>query len=249
MNVGDTEIVISITPAGGLSLYGRIEEADVILINTCSVRDNAEQLHLGPSGRPAPLPQGQAVASGGHHRLHGRAAQGRPDRGTRCRGDRGRPDAYRDLPRLLLRRVGRTGVNTLLSQEGLCGDRPRAARPQRRERLHRHHARLQQLLLLLRGWCPIRAASSGAATPRRFWARARELLARGCREVTLLGRNVNSYLRFGEVDFPRAMRRVADISPCFGCGSPPRTRRDISDRLLEVMAASPTSAGRIHLPT
>ena len=108
--------------------------------------------HLGPSGRAA----GAAPPAGGahrHHRLHGRAVEGASDRRRGCRGY---CSGTRRLPRPAeagaRSRCGRQGdQRPAVARGDLRRDRTRAARPQRRERLRGHHARLQQLLLLLRG--------------------------------------------------------------------------------------------------
>lgn len=78
-------------------------------------------------------------------------------------------------------------------------------------------------------------------------AEARSLFENGYREVTLLGQNVNSY-RAGDVDFPELMRRVASISPLLRVRFATSHPKDMSDRLLEVMASMPNICRTIHLP-
>ena len=141
MNVGDSEIVVSIMQSEGWRYTDDPREADVILINTCSIRDNAEQRIWG---RLAEL-------RGLRRRRQG--VEGAPDRRRGCRGYR---SGARRLPRPAeagaRSRCGRQGdQRPAVARGDLRRDRTRAARPQRRERLRGHHARLQQLLLLLRG--------------------------------------------------------------------------------------------------
>ncbi|MBQ5654287.1 MAG: MiaB/RimO family radical SAM methylthiotransferase, partial [Alistipes sp.] len=78
-------------------------------------------------------------------------------------------------------------------------------------------------------------------------AEARTLFENGYREVTLLGQNVNSYC-WGEVDFPELMRRVADISPLLRVRFATSHPKDMSDKLLEVMASKENICRAIHLP-
>ena len=78
-------------------------------------------------------------------------------------------------------------------------------------------------------------------------AEVRSLFANGYREVTLLGQNVNSY-RADDVDFPELMRRVASVSPLLRVRFATSHPKDMSDRLLEVMASMPNICRSIHLP-
>ena len=83
--------------------------------------------------------------------------------------------------------------------------------------------------------------------PQTIVAEARSLFGNGYREVTLLGQNVNSY-KAGEVDFPELMRLVASISPLLRVRFATSHPKDMSDRLLEVMASMPNICRAIHLP-
>ena len=83
--------------------------------------------------------------------------------------------------------------------------------------------------------------------PQTIVAEARSLFENGYREVTLLGQNVNSY-KAGEVDFPELMRLVASVSPSLRVRFATSHPKDMSDRLLEVMASMPNICRAIHLP-
>ena len=83
--------------------------------------------------------------------------------------------------------------------------------------------------------------------PQTILNEARSLFENGYREVTLLGQNVNSY-RYGAVDFPELMRLVAEISPLLRVRFATSHPKDMSDRLLEVMASKPNICRCIHLP-
>ncbi|WP_348716206.1 tRNA (N6-isopentenyl adenosine(37)-C2)-methylthiotransferase MiaB [uncultured Alistipes sp.] len=247
MNVGDTEIVISILQQEGYRYTERIEEADVILINTCSVRDNAEQRIWGRLAdlrrfRKAKPSLRVGIIGCMAERLKERLTEGR-DAVEIVAG----PDAYRDLPRLLREaESGGRGVNTLLSQEETYAE----IAPVRLDRNG-----VSGFIAIMRGcnnycsYCvvPYTRGIERSRDPETILGEARELLANGYREVTLLGQNVNSY-RFGEVDFPELMRRVADISPLLRVRFATSHPKDISDRLLEVMAAKPNICRAIHLP-
>ena len=247
MNVGDTEIVISILQQEGYRYTERIEEADVILINTCSVRDNAEQRIWGRLAdlrrfRKAKPSLRVGIIGCMAERLKERLTEGR-DAVEIVAG----PDAYRDLPRLLHEaESGGRGVNTLLSQEETYAE----IAPVRLDRNG-----VSGFIAIMRGcnnycsYCvvPYTRGIERSRDPETILGEARELLANGYREVTLLGQNVNSY-RFGEVDFPELMRRVADISPLLRVRFATSHPKDISDRLLEVMAAKPNICRAIHLP-
>lgn len=247
MNVGDTEIVISILQQEGYRYTERIEEADVILINTCSVRDNAEQRIWGRLAdlrryRKAKPSLRVGIIGCMAERLKERLTEGR-DAVEIVAG----PDAYRDLPRLLREvEAGGRGVNTLLSEEETYAE----IAPVRLDRNG-----VSGFIAIMRGcnnycsYCvvPYTRGIERSRDSETILNEARELFANGYKEVTLLGQNVNSY-RFGEVDFPELMRRVAGISPLLRVRFATSHPKDISDRLLEVMAAMPNICRAIHLP-
>lgn len=144
MNAGDSEIVLSILQDEGYRYTERVEEADVILLNTCSIRDNAEQRirsrlrELGPFKRKKP---GVRIGILGcmAERLKERLLEGDSPVDVVAG-----PDAYRDLPRLLPASARRSPVGQRAAVAGgdLCRDLARAARPQRRQRFRVDHARL-----------------------------------------------------------------------------------------------------------
>ena len=153
MNFSDSEIVASILAEAGFSTTQREEEADLILLNTCSIRDNAEQRirhrlqHLKGGKRKNPKLKVGILG---------------------CMAERLRdqlleeeklvdmvvgPDAYRDLPRLVDESGGRTesGQYAAEPRRDLRGDPARAPRRQGGYGVHFHHARLRQHVQLLRG--------------------------------------------------------------------------------------------------
>ena len=247
MNVGDSEIVVSLMQREGYVYTDRIEQADVIFINTCSIRDNAEQRiwgRLNELKRYRKARPGLIVGILGcmAERLREQLLAG-PWGVDVVAG----PDAYRDLPRLVREaEAGGKGVNVLLSTEETYAE----IAPVRLDRNG-----VSAFVAIMRGcnnfcsYCVVpytrgRERSRDAAT---IVAEAQSLFDNGYREVTLLGQNVNSY-RAGEVDFPELLRRVASISPLLRVRFATSHPKDMSDRLLETMASMPNICRAIHLP-
>lgn len=247
MNVGDTEIVVSVMQREGYVYTDRIEEADVILINTCSIRDNAEQRIWGRLAEMKRFRKARPELVVGvigcmAERLKERLVEG-PGGVDIVAG----PDTYRDLPRLVREaETGGKGVNVLLSTEETYAE----IAPVRLDRNG-----VSAFVSIMRGcnnfcsYCVVpytrgRERSRDAAT---VLSEAQTLFDNGYREVTLLGQNVNSY-RAGSVDFPELLRRVASISPQLRVRFATSHPKDMSDRLLEVMASMPNICRSIHLP-
>ena len=247
MNVGDTEIVVSVMQREGYVYTERIDEADVILINTCSIRDNAEQRiwgRLAEMKRYRRANPGLVVGVIGcmAERLKEKLVEG-PHGVDVVAG----PDVYRDLPRLVREaEAGGKGVNVLLSTEETYAE----IAPVRLDRNG-----VSAFVAIMRGcnnfcsYCvvPYTRGRERSRDPETILAEVRTLFGNGYREVTLLGQNVNSY-RFGEVDFPGLMRRVASVSPLLRVRFATSHPKDISDSLLEVMAEMPNICRAIHLP-
>ena len=246
MNAGDSEIVVSIMQREGYVYTENIAEADIILINTCSIRDNAEQriwgriadmrryrkakpsLIVGIIGCMAERLKEQLIERGGVDIVAG-------------------PDSYRDLPRLVREaESGGKGVNTLLSQEETYAE----IAPVRLDKNG-----VSAFIAIMRGcnnycaYCvvPYTRGIERSRDPQTIVAEARSLFENGYREVTLLGQNVNSY-RSGEVGFPELMAMVAEISPLLRVRFSTSHPKDISDRLLEVMARYDNICKAVHLP-
>lgn len=253
MNVGDSEILVSIMQADGYYYTEEIAEADVILINTCSIRDNAEQRIWGRLKE--------------FHRYK-RARKGLIVGVVGCMAERLRedlmerepivdivagPDSYRDMPRLVAdAAAGAQGVNIQLSLEETYAE----IRPVRLDRNG-----VSAFIAIMRGcdnycaYCvvPYTRGRERSRDPQTILREARELFDAGYREVTLLGQNVNSYSwkdpQGGEdVDFPALMDMVAAVSPLLRVRFATSHPKDLSDRLLEVMASKPNICRAVHLP-
>ena len=252
MNVGDSEILVSIMQDEGYRYTEDIAQADVILVNTCSIRDNAEQRIWGRLRE--------------FHRYK-RARKGLVVGIVGCMAERLReelferetvvdvvagPDSYRELPRLVAAAAaGGHGVNVQLSQEETYGD----IRPVRLDRNG-----VSAFISIMRGcnnfcsYCvvPYTRGRERSRAPQTILREAQELFSAGYREVTLLGQNVNSY-RWKEgtaeaVDFPALVERVAGISPLLRVRFATSHPKDLSDRLIEVMASYPNICRAVHLP-
>ncbi len=246
MNAGDSEIVVSIMQDEGYVYTADISEADVILINTCSIRDNAEQriwgrlndmrryrkarpsLVVGIIGCMAERLKEKLIEDGGVDVVAG-------------------PDSYRDLPRLVREaESGGKGINVMLSKEETYAE----IAPVRLDRNG-----VSAFIAIMRGcnnycaYCvvPYTRGIERSRDPETIVAEAKSLFDNGYREVTLLGQNVNSY-RFGEVGFPELMSRVAEISPLLRVRFATSHPKDMSDRLLEVMSRYDNICKAIHLP-
>ena len=247
MNAGDTEIVVSIMQREGYIYTDDIEAADIILLNTCSIRNNAEQRIWGRLNeirryrkrKPSLL---VGIIGCMAERLKERLLEG--DAAVDIVAG---PDAYRDLPRLAREaEAGAKGVNVLLSQEETYGE----IAPVRLDKNG-----VSAFIAIMRGcdnfcsYCvvPYTRGRERSRDAETVVAEAHTLFGNGYREVTLLGQNVNSY-RFGEVDFPELLRRVASISPLLRVRFATSHPKDMSDRLLEVMASMPNICRAIHLP-
>ena len=252
MTVGDSEILVSIMQDEGYRYTEDIAQADVILVNTCSIRDNAEQRIWGRLRE--------------FHRYK-RARKGLVVGIVGCMAERLReelferetvvdvvagPDSYRELPRLVAAAAaGGHGVNVQLSQEETYGD----IRPVRLDRNG-----VSAFISIMRGcnnfcsYCvvPYTRGRERSRDPQTILREAQELFSAGYREVTLLGQNVNSY-RWKEgtaeaVDFPALVERVAGISPLLRVRFATSHPKDLSDRLIEVMASYPNICRAVHLP-
>ena len=252
MNVGDSEILVSIMQDEGYRYTEDIAQADVILVNTCSIRDNAEQRiwgRLREFHRYKRARKGLVVGIVGcmAERLREELFE-RETVGDVVAG----PDSYRELPRLVAAAAaGGHGVNVQLSQEETYGD----IRPVRLDRNG-----VSAFISIMRGcnnfcsYCvvPYTRGRERSRDPQTILREAQELFSAGYREVTLLGQNVNSY-RWKEgtaeaVDFPALVERVAGISPLLRVRFATSHPKDLSDRLIEVMASYPNICRAVHLP-
>ena len=247
MNVGDTEIVVSIMQDEGFCYTENIAEADIILINTCSIRDNAEQRIWGRLSEMRRLRRAKPSLLIGVIGCMAERLKEQLTEGELAVDIVAGPDAYRDLPKLVREaESGGKGVNTLLSTEETYAE----IAPVRLDKNG-----VSAYIAIMRGcdnfcsYCvvPYTRGRERSRDAESIIAEARTLFENGYREVTLLGQNVNSY-RTGDVDFPTLLRLVAEISPLLRVRFATSHPKDMSDKLLEVMASMPNICKAIHLP-
>lgn len=247
MNAGDSEIVVSIMQQEGYRYTENIDEADIILINTCSIRDNAEQRIWGRLSAMRQLKRRKpSLIVGIIGCMAERLKEQLIEKGTGVDIVAG-PDSYRSLPELVrTAENGTKGINVELSKEETYAE----IAPVRLDRNG-----VSAFIAIMRGcnnycaYCvvPYTRGIERSRDPQTIVAEARTLFENGYREVTLLGQNVNSY-SFGEVGFPELMAMVAEISPLLRVRFATSHPKDISDRLLEVMARYDNICKAIHLP-
>lgn len=250
MNVNDSEVVLSIMQDEGYRYTERLEEADVILINTCSVRDNAEQRIFGRLREFKPYKQKKDLLIGVIGCMAERLRERLIEQEHLVDIVAG-PDAYRDLPRLVRQAgTGAKAVNVLLSQEETYAD----ISPVRLDKNG-----VSAFISIMRGcnnmcsYCVVPYTRGGerSRNPQTIMQEARELFEAGYREVTLLGQNVNSYRwkEAGETtDFAALLAAVAEIDPLLRVRFSTSHPKDLSDEVLYTMASHPNLCRAIHLP-
>lgn len=247
MNRNDSEVVAAVMQQGGFEHTESLDEADVVLINTCAIRDNAEQ------------------------RIRGRLAEFRGLKRRKpgllvgiigCMAERLKeqlieqeqvvdlvvgPDGYRSLPELVRQASGGgKAVHVLLSREETYAE----ISPVRLDRNG-----VTAFVSIMRGcnnlcaYCvvPYTRGVERSRPAETILAEVRDLFGRGYREVTLLGQNVNSY-RCDGLNFAGLLARVADISPLLRVRFSTSHPKDLSDELIETIAAWPNICRAIHLP-
>lgn len=250
MNVADSEVVASVMKMAGYETVDSLDEADAVFLNTCSVRDNAEQkiyhrleaLHamrrkrsliIGVLGCMAERVKSDLLE---HH--HCDLVAG--------------PDAYLSLPDLIAQaETGHKAINIELSLTETYRD----VMPQRL-----HGTKISGFVSIMRGcnnfchYCivPYTRGRERSRDVQSILAEVRDLQQHGCREVTLLGQNVNSY-RFDATDgqtvlFPELLRTVARTVPDMRIRFSTSHPKDMSDDTLRVIAEEPNVCRHIHLP-
>ena len=250
MNVADSEVVASVMKMAGYETVDSLDEADAVFLNTCSVRDNAEQkiyhrleaLHAMRRKRPLIIGvlgcMAERVKSDLLEHHHCDLVAG--------------PDAYLSLPDLIAQaEMGHKAINIELSLTETYRD----VMPQRL-----HGTKVSGFVSIMRGcnnfchYCivPYTRGRERSRDVQSILAEVRDLQQHGCREVTLLGQNVNSY-RFDAADgqtvlFPELLRTVARTVPDMRIRFSTSHPKDMSDDTLRVIAEEPNVCRHIHLP-
>lgn len=251
MNVGDSEVIFSILGKEGYERTESMNEADVILANTCSVRDNAEQRIWG---RIEVFHKQKEKRSGVVVGIVGCMAERLKDKllDTHKVDLVAGPDSYRTLPALLKDIApDKPQINVMLSHEETYAD----IVPVRTDRNG-----VSAFISIMRGcnnvcsYCvvPYTRGAERSRDPQTIVNEARDVFGKGYKEVTLLGQNVDSYNwkpADGEgCDFPKLLEMVARISPGLRVRFATNHPKDISDELIGTMARYDNICNHIHLP-
>lgn len=248
MNFSDSEIVASIMQDMGFETTAQYKEADVIFINTCSIRDNAEQRvrnRLREFGAAKNKRPGMTIGVLG------------------CMAERLKskfleeeklvdivigPDSYRDLPNLINKSdEGIRSVNVLLSREETYADISPV-------RLNSNG--ISAFVSIMRGcdnmcsFCvvPFTRGRERSRDPQTIVQEARELFENGFREVTLLGQNVDSYKWNETLNFAGLLELVAQIDPLLRVRFSTSHPKDITDEVILTMKKYENICNHIHLP-
>lgn len=251
MNVGDSEVIFSILGREGYERTESMDDADVILANTCSVRDNAEQRIWG---RIEVFHKQKEKRSGVVVGIVGCMAERLKDKllDTHKVDLVAGPDSYRTLP-TLLRDIApdKPQINVMLSHEETYAD----IVPVRTDRNG-----VSAFISIMRGcnnvcsYCvvPYTRGAERSRDPQTIVDEARDVFSKGYKEVTLLGQNVDSYnwkpAEGKGCDFPELLEMVARISPELRVRFATNHPKDISDELIETMARYDNICNHIHLP-
>ena len=258
MNVADSEVVASVMRMAGYETTETLDDADAVFLNTCSVRDNAEQkiYHrldaLDALRRQRHAKNSMQLEGEGKKFLIGvlgcMAERVKDDllENHHCDLVAG-PDAYLSLPDLIAQaETGHKAINIELSTTETYRD----VVPQRL-----HGARIGGFVSIMRGcnnfchYCivPYTRGRERSRDLESILKEVRDLRDRGFKEVTLLGQNVNSY-RANETHFPELLRLVAEEAPEMRVRFTTSHPKDMSDETLHVIAEMPNVCKHIHLP-
>ena len=248
MNVADSEVVASVMQMAGYEATDDIAEADAVFLNTCSVRDNAEQKIYR-----------RLEALDAERRKRGRLIVGV----LGCMAERVKedlleqygadlvagPDAYLSLPDLVAQaETGHKAINIELSATETYRD----VVPQRIGLGHK----IGGFVSIMRGcnnfchYCivPYTRGRERSRDVESILREVRDLSDRGFKEVTLLGQNVNSYSGNEGNSFPQLLRAVAEAAPGMRVRFTTSHPKDMSNETLHVIAEMPNVCRHIHLP-
>ena len=250
MNVADSEVVASVMQMAGYEMTEEIQDADAIFVNTCSVRDNAEQKVLGR------LQYFQSLKRKKKHLLVGvlgcMAERVKEDLIANHHVDLvAGPDSYMDLPNLIAAAEnGEKVINVELSTQETYKD----VMPLKLPGVH-----ISGFVSIMRGcnnfcsYCivPYTRGRERSREVNSILNEIRDMRDKGFKEVTLLGQNVNSYLyeQDGEqVNFSSLLEKVALEAPNIRLRFVTSHPKDMSDETLHVIAKYPNICQYIHLP-
>ncbi len=256
MNVADSEVVASVMQMAGYETTENLSEADAVFLNTCSVRDNAEQkIYHRLDALDAERRKGHQMILGVLGCMAERAQQELLEQhhADLVAG----PDAYLSLPDLIAQaELGHKAMNIELSTTETYRD----VVPQRIGLGHK----IGGFVSIMRGcnnfchYCivPYTRGRERSRDLESILREVRDLRDKGYKEVTLLGQNVNSYRLENQgdlgslesLDFPALLRKVAEEAPSMRIRFTTSHPKDMSDETLRVIAEMPNVCKHIHLP-
>lgn len=252
MNVADSEVVASVMKLAGYGVTESIDDCDAIFINTCSIRDNAEQKIFSRLQQLAALKKkkgGKMIVG-----IIGCMAERMKDELISNHGVDlvAGPDAYLDLPNLITAvENGESAINIELSTT----ETYRNVIP---SRIGGNN--ISGYISIMRGcnnfcsYCivPYTRGRERSREPGSILNELRDLQAKGFKEVILLGQNVNSYnyvnIDGSVVDFARLLEIVADAAPEMRVRFTTSHPKDMSDEIIAMMARKDNVCKHIHLP-
>ena len=260
MNFSDSEVVASIMTENGFSTTRDVDEADVVLINTCSIRDNAEKRVRNRltefKKKKADNPEMVVGILGCMAERLKKSLLEQEKLVDLVAG----PDAYRDLPNLIDEvGTGQKAVNVLLSRDETYAD----ISPVRLDK-----GGISAFVTIMRGcdnmcsFCvvPFTRGRERSRDPKTIVEECQDLFAKGYREVTLLGQNVDSFrwniTNKGEiknkelptVNFAQLLIMVAKVSPDLRVRFSTSHPKDMTDEVLHAIASFENICNYIHLP-
>ena len=264
MNFSDSEIVASILTAEGFSVTQDIRQADLVFLNTCSIREKAEQTIRHRLDQIQPLKKQNPDLMVGVLGCMAERLKTRLLDEEKIVDIVAGPDAYRNLPELVAQaETGQKAINTFLSREETYFD----VDPVRLD-----SNGVTAFISIMRGcdnmcsFCvvPFTRGRERSRDPHSVVQEARRLFEAGYREVTLLGQNVDSYkwsalennkARIEKLDHPETIIRFSDLLSMVAAVHPDlRIRfstshpKDITEDVLHIMAAHENICKYIHLP-
>ncbi|KQS31268.1 tRNA (N6-isopentenyl adenosine(37)-C2)-methylthiotransferase MiaB [Dyadobacter sp. Leaf189] len=248
MNFSDSEIVASVMREAGFATTSDVEDADLIFLNTCAIRDNAEQkvrnrlMHLNFIKKRKP---GTLIGVLGCMAERLKAQLLEEEKMVDIVSG---PDAYRDLPRLVMEAgSGQKGVNVFLSREETYAD----IAP-----IRLNSNGVTAMVSIMRGcdnmcsFCvvPFTRGRERSRDPHSIVKEAADLFRDGYREVTLLGQNVDSYKWENSVNFAQLLEMVAQVHPDLRVRFSTSHPKDITDEVLYTIKKYDNICKYIHLP-
>lgn len=252
MNVADSEVVASVLKDKGYDVTEDINQADVILVNTCSIRENAEQRVWGRLNVFKQIKNKKPDLTVGVIGCMAERLKEQLLEKEKTVDIVVGPDAYRDLPNLLeTAGSGQKGVNVILSKEETYAD----ISPVRLDK-----NRISAFVSIMRGcnnmcsYCIVPYVRGGerSRNPESILREVEDLYQKGYKEVTLLGQNVDSYNWESEdgkaVKFSQLLEMAAKVNPKLRIRFSTSHPKDMSDEVLYTMAMYNNICNHIHLP-